>query len=134
RIGPDRAIQGNLDPTLLLGPLERVFAATDEVLARAGGRPGHIFNLGHGILPMTPVEHVQAVARYVHQQTHIGSRSVADDVVIIGAGIAGLAAAYELRQRHVPFLLLEATARPGGVILSEEIDGFTIDAGPDSLL
>jgi uroporphyrinogen decarboxylase len=69
RIGPDRGIQGNLDPTLLLGPLERVFAATDDVLERAGGRPGHIFNLGHGILPSTPVEHVQALARYVHQQT-----------------------------------------------------------------
>ena len=69
RIGPDRGIQGNLDPTLLLGPLERVFAATDEVLARAGGRPGHIFNLGHGILPTTPLEHVQALARYVHQKT-----------------------------------------------------------------
>jgi uroporphyrinogen decarboxylase len=69
RIGFDRAIQGNLDPTVLLAPLDRIFAATDEVLAKAGGRPGHIFNLGHGILPMTPVEHVQAVARYVHEQT-----------------------------------------------------------------
>jgi uroporphyrinogen decarboxylase len=69
RIGPDRAIQGNLDPTLLLGPLDRTFAATDDVLARAGGRPGHIFNLGHGILPSTPLEHVQALARYVHQKT-----------------------------------------------------------------
>ena len=69
RIGPDRAIQGNLDPTLLLGPLDRIFAAAADVLARAGGRPGHVFNLGHGILPMTPLEHVQALARYVHQQT-----------------------------------------------------------------
>ena len=69
RIGFDRAIQGNLDPTVLLAPLDRIFAATDEVLAKAGGRAGHIFNLGHGILPMTPVEHVQAVARYVHEQT-----------------------------------------------------------------
>ena len=69
RIGHDRAIQGNLDPTLLLGPLDRVLAGIDDVLARAGGRPGHIFNLGHGILPPTPLEHVQAVARYVHQQT-----------------------------------------------------------------
>jgi uroporphyrinogen decarboxylase len=68
-IGPDRAIQGNLDPTLLLGPLDRIFAATDDVLERAGGRPGHIFNLGHGILPSTPLEHVQALARYVHQKT-----------------------------------------------------------------
>jgi uroporphyrinogen decarboxylase len=69
RIGHDRGIQGNLDPTVLLGPLDRVFAATDDVLARAGGRPGHIFNLGHGILPTTPVESVQALARYVHQKT-----------------------------------------------------------------
>jgi uroporphyrinogen decarboxylase len=68
-IGHDRAIQGNLDPTLLLGPVDRLFAATDDVLARAGGRPGHVFNLGHGILPMTPLEHVQALARYVHQRT-----------------------------------------------------------------
>jgi uroporphyrinogen decarboxylase len=69
RIGFDRAIQGNLDPTILLGPLDRALAATDDVLSRAGGRPGHIFNLGHGILPSTPVEHVQAIARYVHQKT-----------------------------------------------------------------
>ena len=69
RIGHDRAIQGNLDPTLLLGPIDRMFAAVDDVLARAAGRPGHIFNLGHGMLPMTPVEHVQALAQYVHDAT-----------------------------------------------------------------
>jgi uroporphyrinogen decarboxylase len=69
RIGYARAVQGNLDPTVLLAPLDRVFAAVDDVLERAGGRTGHIFNLGHGILPMTPVDHVQAVARYVHEQT-----------------------------------------------------------------
>jgi len=69
RIGPDRAVQGNLDPTLLLGPLDRLLAGADDVLSRAGERAGHIFNLGHGILPSTPVEHVQALARYVHQQT-----------------------------------------------------------------
>ena len=69
RIGEDRAVQGNLDPTLLLGPLDRALAATDEVLSRVGGRRGHIFNLGHGILPTTPVEHVQALVRYIHQQT-----------------------------------------------------------------
>jgi uroporphyrinogen decarboxylase len=68
-IGHDRAIQGNLDPTLLLGPIDRMFSAVNDVLARAAGRPGHIFNLGHGILPMTPVEHVQALAQYVHEAT-----------------------------------------------------------------
>ena len=69
RIGHDRAIQGNLDPTLLLGPPDRLLAGVNDVLARAAGRPGHIFNLGHGILPPTPLENVQAVARYVHQRT-----------------------------------------------------------------
>jgi uroporphyrinogen decarboxylase len=69
RVGFDRAIQGNLDPTVLLGPIDRLMAAADDVLDRVRGRPGHIFNLGHGILPSTPVEHVQALARYVHQQT-----------------------------------------------------------------
>ena len=66
RIGFDRAVQGNLDPTLLLGPTPRMFNQTDDILARVGGRPGHIFNLGHGILPSTPVEHVQMLAQYVH--------------------------------------------------------------------
>ena len=66
RIGTDRAVQGNLDPTVLLGPSHRMFSQTDDILARVGSRPGHIFNLGHGILPSTPVEHVQMLAQYVH--------------------------------------------------------------------
>ena len=66
RIGFDRAVQGNLDPTLLLGPTARMFRHTDDILERVGTRPGHIFNLGHGILPSTPVEHVQMLAQYVH--------------------------------------------------------------------
>jgi uroporphyrinogen decarboxylase len=66
QIGYDRAVQGNLDPTLLLGPTSRLLAAAEDVVRRAGNRPGHIFNLGHGILPSTPVEHVQMVARHVH--------------------------------------------------------------------
>ena len=66
RIGADHAVQGNLDPTVLLGPSHRMFSQTDDILARIGGRPGHIFNLGHGILPSTPVEHVQMLAQYVH--------------------------------------------------------------------
>ena len=50
-VGPERAVQGNLDPAVLLGPWERVEAAALDVLDRAGGRPGHVFNLGHGVLP-----------------------------------------------------------------------------------
>ena len=66
RIGANHAVQGNLDPTLLLGPTSRMFERVDDVLSRVGGRAGHIFNLGHGILPSTPVEHVQMLAQYVH--------------------------------------------------------------------
>ena len=66
-IGTERGIQGNLDPTLLFAPEERLFAAADEVLRRAAGRPGHIFNLGHGVMPGTPLERVQALAQHVHR-------------------------------------------------------------------
>lgn len=52
-VGPEHAVQGNLDPAALLGPWERVEAGARDVLERAGGRPGHIFNLGHGVLPQT---------------------------------------------------------------------------------
>ena len=52
-VGHDRGVQGNLEPAVLLGPWERVERATQDVLERAGGRPGHIFNLGHGVLPGT---------------------------------------------------------------------------------
>ncbi len=56
------------------------------------------------------------------------------DVAIVGGGIAGLATAYELSRRGVSFVLLERASRAGGVILSEEVDGFVIDGGPDALL
>src|SRR3954468_3211148 len=56
------------------------------------------------------------------------------DVVVVGGGIAGLSAAYELSRRGISFVVLERAARAGGVIFSEEIDGFTIDGGPDALL
>lgn len=69
RIGLDRGIQGNLDPALLLGPTERMLSGAREVLQRAAGRPGHVFNLGHGILPPTPLEHVQELARFVHAES-----------------------------------------------------------------
>jgi uroporphyrinogen decarboxylase len=67
KIGTGRGIQGNLDPTLLLGPRDRMLAGAEDVLRRAAGRPGHVFNLGHGILPGTPVEQVEALAEFVHE-------------------------------------------------------------------
>jgi uroporphyrinogen decarboxylase len=67
--GDGVAVQGNLDPAVLLGPRERLLARVDDVLARAGGRAGHVFNLGHGILPATPPENVKAVVEHVHART-----------------------------------------------------------------
>lgn len=57
-VGHDRAVQGNLEPAVLFADRDTVRRRTQEVLARAAGRPGHIFNLGHGVLPQTPVENV----------------------------------------------------------------------------
>jgi len=68
-IGHDRAIQGNLDPAVLLGPWETVERKARDVLSRAGGRAGHVFNLGHGVLPDTPVEHLQRLVDLVHAET-----------------------------------------------------------------
>ena len=66
RLGDAVAVQGNLDPMVLLAPLPELHRQAADILARAGGRPGHIFNLGHGILPETPVEHVAALVDFVH--------------------------------------------------------------------
>jgi uroporphyrinogen decarboxylase len=63
-------VQGNLDPVLLFADWENLKARAEDILRRAGGRPGHIFNLGHGILPETPVEHVKALAAFVREHTH----------------------------------------------------------------
>lgn len=61
------AVQGNLDPAVLFAPLPELKMRVQELLKRTGSRPGHIFNLGHGILPETPPEHVRAVVEYVHE-------------------------------------------------------------------
>jgi uroporphyrinogen decarboxylase len=65
RVG-ERGIQGNLDPSVLLGPKPEIERRVKEILRRAARRPGHIFNLGHGILPGTPVENVKAVVDMIH--------------------------------------------------------------------
>jgi uroporphyrinogen decarboxylase len=66
RVGYDHAIQGNLDPAVLLGPWSAVEAAARRVLERAAGRPGHIFNLGHGIHPETPLDNLVRLVELVH--------------------------------------------------------------------
>ena len=66
-VGHGHAVQGNLDPITLFAPLEVLETRVKSVLRSAAGRPGHIFNLGHGIVPNTPVENVQAVVKMVRE-------------------------------------------------------------------
>ena len=68
-VGGDHGVQGNLDPALLLAPWERVEAATRDILARAAGRPGHVFNLGHGVPPETDPAVLRRLTEYVHEAT-----------------------------------------------------------------
>ena len=68
-VGEDRAIQGNLDPAALLAPEDAWRSAALDVIRRADGRPGHVFNLGHGVLPRTPLEHLQGLVRLIHDET-----------------------------------------------------------------
>jgi uroporphyrinogen decarboxylase len=69
-VGFDCATQGNLDPVLLFAEWKELKSRAQGILRRAAGRPGHIFNLGHGILPETPVENVKALAKFVLDQGH----------------------------------------------------------------
>jgi uroporphyrinogen decarboxylase len=66
-VGHDVAIQGNLDPVALFASPKEIKRRAGEILRRAAGRPGHIFNLGHGVLPETPVDHVIALVDTVHE-------------------------------------------------------------------
>ncbi len=66
-VGEEKAVQGNLDPAALLGPWERVEQAALDVLGRAGGRPGHVFNLGHGVLPQTDPDTITRLAAFVRE-------------------------------------------------------------------
>jgi uroporphyrinogen decarboxylase len=67
RVGHDVAVQGNLDPVALFAPPAEIRRQVARILERAGGRPGHVFNLGHGVLPDTPLEHVALVIDAVHE-------------------------------------------------------------------
>ncbi|HEY3374693.1 MAG TPA: uroporphyrinogen decarboxylase [Candidatus Aquicultor sp.] len=66
-VGYDKAVQGNIDPMVLFGPVDYIEKRVKDVLDRAAGRPGHIFNLGHGIHKETPVEHAKAMVDAVHR-------------------------------------------------------------------
>ncbi len=68
-LGYERPVQGNLDPASLLAPWEVLRSRVDDVLERAAGRPGHVFNVGHGLVPQTPVDNVRRLVEHVREQT-----------------------------------------------------------------
>src|SRR5919201_4177843 len=68
-VGEERGVQGNLDPAVLLAPWERIEAETRVILERAGGRPGHVFNLGHGVPPDTDPAVLRRLTEFVHEAT-----------------------------------------------------------------
>jgi uroporphyrinogen decarboxylase len=68
-LGVKHAVQGNLDPVLLFAEWKELKSRAEDILRGAAGRPGHIFNLGHGILPETPVENVKALAKFVQEHS-----------------------------------------------------------------
>jgi len=69
RVGLERPVQGNLDPAALLAPWRELRFRIDDVLERAAGRPGHVFNVGHGLTPQTPVDNVRRLVEYVRERT-----------------------------------------------------------------
>jgi uroporphyrinogen decarboxylase len=69
RVGFERPVQGNLDPSALLAPWRELEARINDVLDRAAGRPGHVFNVGHGLVPQTPVDNVLRLVEHVHQRS-----------------------------------------------------------------
>lgn len=69
RVGFDRPVQGNLDPAALLAPWRELRFRIDDVLERAGGRPGHVFNVGHGLVPQTPTDNVRRLVEHVRERT-----------------------------------------------------------------
>jgi uroporphyrinogen decarboxylase len=73
RLDHKPAVQGNLDPVLLFADWKELKSRADDILRRADGRPGHIFNLGHGILPETPVDNVKSLAKFVQEYSAAGS-------------------------------------------------------------
>jgi len=68
-LGYERPVQGNLDPASLLAPWEVLRSRVDDILERAAGRPGHVFNVGHGLVPQTPVDNVRRLVEHVREQT-----------------------------------------------------------------
>jgi uroporphyrinogen decarboxylase len=73
----DRAVQGNLDPAVLMSPWDVVAEQAGWILDQAGGRTGHVFNLGHGVLPATDPDQLRRLVDFVHERTAVAAEAVA---------------------------------------------------------
>jgi uroporphyrinogen decarboxylase len=89
RVGAQRGVQGNLDPATLLGPWPRVEAAALDVLARAAGRAGHIFNLGHGVLPATDPDVLGRLVELIHSRSGAAGSRDGPGAGAVAGGLAG---------------------------------------------
>src|SRR5208283_5216555 len=133
-----------LDPVLLFADWKELKSRAENILQLAAGRPGHIFNLGHGILPETPVDNVKHLARlaqeYSASDSSSGSRKPRSmtRIAIIGGGISGLTAALALEEHRragaLEYVLYESSPQLGGVLRTEHIDNCIVEAGPDSFI
>ena len=150
-IGPSRGIQGNLDPARLFGPRDRLLAAADDIL-RQSRRPTRTYLQSRPRRAAADARREPAGAGrprprqdadtnrelpqpfIIHFSIQHSAFRIAFVVVIVGGGISGLSAACELATRRVPFILLEASERTGGLVRTERVNGFTIDSGADSML
>ena len=126
----DRAVQGNLDPVAAAGAVgRRRGGARAGCSTQNGGRPGHMFNLGHGVLPATDPDQLRRLVDLVHEAAR-----ARESVLVVGGGITGLVAARALALRGVPVTLVEAGPRLGGKAWTERVDGLVIEHGPDAFV
>ena len=135
RVQPGTALQGNLDPVVLLAGfpvVERAVRAVVEDGRRAvdAGAAGHVFNLGHGVLP----EHRSGGD---HRRSGIGACPVSASYAVVGGGISGLVAAYRLRVAAGPdatITVFDPADRLGGVLRTERIGGQPLDVGAEAFI
>ena len=134
RVGPRRSLQGNLDPAVLLADRATVDREVRRVVEQGRAARGHIFNLGHGVLPDTDPGVLTHVVELVHELTRRDDRP--HWLVVVGAGITGLAAAFEWRRRRPDdeIVVLEAGDRIGGKLHRVELAGHWYDTGAEAVL
>ena len=134
RIGPGAVVQGNLDPALLLADWPVLEREVRRIVAEGRAAAGHIFNLGHGVLPDTDPAVITRVVELVHSLESLivaGAR-----IVVIGGGISGLSAAFRVRALlpDADVTVLEGSAEIGGKLRLGTVAGVAVDVGAEAML